>query len=83
MELMNNRVGSPAIEIFSTHPSEESRFENLQKHLPAALDVRDKCQVSYMLHKSTDSSSCILLVSNCLQQRFLNFCSARSCHFSI
>lgn len=43
MQLMNNR--DIHVELFSTHPSEESRFESLQEQLPAALDVRDECQV--------------------------------------
>jgi len=34
------------VELFSTHPSEESRFESLQEQLPAALGVREDCNVN-------------------------------------
>jgi len=45
MELMNNTTDNAAVELFSTHPSEGNRYENLQSKLPSALEVRDKCEV--------------------------------------
>jgi len=44
LEYLNGTGDTPNIEWFSTHPSGENRYENLQSHIPGALRTREECK---------------------------------------